>query len=511
MLKIIKDSKHNPYVITAIVSLVLSYLAVSTDNLLNHDAIFFMNAAKIYLRNDLKELIEYFPWPFYSWCVAILHKVLWFQHVEQTAHLFNAVVIAAICVLFIKVYAEITNNEGSLWVAAILVLTLVGINKYRADVMKDFGYWLSFLAGFYCLLRYYKRPRWLTALGWQLFTIAAFLFRIEGIVIMLLGPLAIFLKSVPVKEKVTQIIPLYGLYIVGLIVALVSLLFVDSQYANIQLGRLPMLLDYLNISGMLDSYDSAVKKLGEIFWYEGSKSKYYGLLVVIYAFTLLTYVTARIVGCLSFPYFVVLIFGAFKKHIVLNDSNKIVLYFIAFLFLFFYVYMIKGPVLSSRYTTSLVFMVLLLLGQIVERMLPVVNSSKHRKKIAAALFIYLFISTVDAVITTQGDSKTYILNAGYWVKDNTIHTTPVYSNYYKALYYTDREFSLQKRANLDGLIRKIRSGKIPSGAVVIFHIHSEKREMYMPRINEMEAAKKIELLERFSNDENDGLDIYKIK
>lgn len=503
--------KYNPYVITFFVSLIFSYLAVSTDNLLNHDAVYFMNSAKIYLRDGLSALINIFPWPFYSWLVAVIHQTSFFPHIEQTAHFINALFIAATCVLFIKIYVEVTSGEGSTWVAAILVLAFVGINKYRADVMKDFGYWLGYLAGFYCLLRYYKRPGWLAAVGWQVFTIIAFLFRIEGILIMLLGPLAIFLKNVSLKERVAQVLPLYGVYIIGLVVAVVTLLFIDSHDASLQLGRLPMLLDYLNVPGLIDSYDSAVKKLGEIFWYEGERAKYYNVLAIVYAFTLLAYVSVRVVGCLGFSYFVVLCFGVFKKQIVLNEYNRIILYFVAFLFLFFVVYMIKGPVLTPRYTTTLVFMLLLLLGQIVEGLLPSLNNSRHRKKIVVVAFIYLFISTADSVISTQGNSKTYVLNAGYWVKEHTSHTVPVHSNYYKALYYTDRDLSLQKRYRLNGLIRAIRSDKLVSGAVVMFHIDSDNSRKHMLRIDELKAENKIVFLKEFVNSDNDGIVICKVK
>lgn len=507
-----EKNKFNPYVITFCVSLFLSYLAVSTDNLLNHDAILFMNSAKIYLRDGFSALLKAFSWPLYPWMVAVLHQLSPLPHIEQTAHFINALLLSVVCVLFIRVYAEVTDHGGSLWVAAILVLTFVGINKYRADVMKDFGYWLTYLAGFYCLLRYYKRPGWLAAIGWQLFTIIAFLFRIEGIVIILLGPLAIFIKNISFKDKVSQLLPLYGVYIIGLVVAGVALLFVDFQDSEFQLGRLVSLPGYLNISGLLDSYDSAVSKIGEIFFYEGERlSKYYGLLAAIYAVVLMTYVSLKIISCISFPYFFVFLYGAYKKYFVINDSNKVVIYFILFLFLFFYVYMIKGPVLTPRYTTPLVFMLLLLLGQIVERVWPRLNNFRHGKKIAAAVFIYLFVSTVDSVISTQGDSKTYVLDAGYWVKEYTAHTVPVHSNYYKTLYYTDRDYSLQKRYELDELVGRVESDRISSGSILMFHIQSEDSEAYIPRVAELDEQNKIEFLQKFMNGDNDGIAIYRVK
>jgi hypothetical protein len=306
--------------------------------------------------------------------------------------------------------------------------------------------------------------------------------------------------------------PLYGIYIVGLFFAAIVLLFVDFQETGFNLGRLPSLLGYLDISGLMDSYHSAVGTIGEIFFYEGERlSKYYGLLATIYAVALLTYVSLKVVSCISFPFFTVFLYGVFKKYLVVSDSNKIVIYFILFLFLFFYVYMIKGPVLTPRYTTPLVFMLLLLLGQIVERLMPRLMSSRHSKKLAAAVFIYLFISTVDSVISTQGSSKTYVLDAGYWVEEHTLHTVPVYSNYYKTLYYTDREISLQQRYELEEMVDAVRSDQISSGSILMFHIESEDSGAYMPRISELDAQSKIESLQKFKNSDQDMIVIYRVR
>ncbi len=511
MLKNLVNDRYTPYITTFILSLVFSYLAISTDNLLNHDAVYFMNSAKVYLREGIAALFEVFHWPFYSLCVAVAHKALWFTHIEQTAHFIDALFIGATCILFIRIYAEITDGDGSLWVAAILVLTLVGINKYRADVMKDFAYWSFYLAGFYSLLRYYKNPNWAAAAGWQLFTILAFLFRIEGIVVILFGPLAILLKKIPFKQRLVQASALYTAYAIGLVVAIAVVLLTDVIDFGVHASRLPSLLSYMDIGSLVDSYNAAVSKLGEIYWYEGAHSKHYNVLVIVYAFTLLAYVSVRIIGCLSFPYFVVLGFGVFKKKIVLNEYNRIILYFTAFLFLFFVVYMIKGPVLSSRYTTSLVFMLLLLLGQVVERFLPYINSSIHKRKIWAVIIMFLFLRTADSVVSIQGDSKDYILDAGYWVKDNTAHTVPVYSNYYKALYYTDRDRLLQNNIGLGKMIKAVRDGSMVPDALLVIHIHQEDSESYQPRIDELVAAGKMGYIKEFANDDGDRLAIYEVR
>ena len=510
MIKILDINKYNPYIVTFCLSLLFSYLAISTDNLINHDAVFFMDAAIIYIRDGVVALFAKSNWPFYSWLVAMVHQISWFTHIEHTAHFINTLFIAATCLLFIRIYAEITNGKGSLWVASILVLTLVGINKYRADIMRDFAYWCFILAGFLCLLRYYKRPNFQMAIAWQLLLGLAFLMRIEGLVIIVFGPWVMFLNQrVSIKQRIIQVGTLYGIYVVGLITAAVVLL-MNSTHFNVPPSKLLSIMNYIDISELMGSYDAAVRKLAEIYWYEGLQlHKYYDGLAIVYAFTLLTYVLLKIIICLSFPYFVVLCFGVFKKHIVLNEYNMIIIYFAVFLFLFFYVYMIKAPVLSPRYTTSLVFMLLLLLGQVVEQLLPKITGSKYKRKILVMIFVYLLINTGDSVISTQGNSKTHVLQAGYWVRENVALSVPVYSNYYKALYYTGRGYSFRDSMKLEKLVEGIRNNIFGKEVYVIIKIEHEQSKVYTQKLDALINDGRLEYLREFTNDDNDRSVIYR--
>ncbi len=508
MLNIATLRKYNPYILTFLVSLIFSYLAVITDNLLNHDGIYFMNAANAYLQDGFAAMLNAFPWPFFSWLVANLHQIFWFPHIEQTGHFINAIFTAITCILFVRIYAEITNNEGSLWVAAILVLTLVGLNKYRADLMKDFGYWCFYLAGFYCLLRYYKKPNWMAAIGWQLFMGLAFLFRIEGLVIIVLGPLAVFIGSVSYKERIVQVVRLYSVYIVGLVVLLTVMLFVDVSSIDVQLGRLSLIASYFSFDPWINAYGVAIKNLGGFYTYEWAHHKHEHVLAIVYASSLLVYIFIKIAECVGFPYFVIFLYGVFKKHISINNYTKITLYFILFLFLFYVGYKSSGEikVVSSRYTTPLVFLLLLLIGQIVERILPAVSSSRYRKKIVAVVFLFLFLNTTDSVISTQGDSKTHVLQAGYWVEENTDHSVPVYSNYYKSIYYAGRGQELE----FEKLIAKIENGALGLNAYVIVKIDQEEDEEYTKILDGLSSDKKIEYLKNFTNDEGDRSVIYRL-
>jgi len=392
-----------------------------------------------------------------------------------------------------------------------LILAFGGINSFRADIMRNIPYWFFYLAGFFCLLRYYKSSGWATGIGWQLFAGLAFLARVEGLIIILLGPLALFLKHASMKQRIIQTGALYGLYAIGFIVAAAVLLALDISYLDIPVGKLKRTVHYIYGDGVFGLYDNAVRSVGKLYRYEGLHiDKNYWVLAVIHASGLLVYISVRVFECLGFFYSAIFAFGVFKRQIQISEYNRIILYFIAFLFLFFCIYMLRGPVFTPRYTTSLVFMLLLLTGQIVEGLLPAISISRHRTKIVSVIFLYLFFTTADSLITTQGDSNNYVLEAGSWVKKNVDHSIPVYSNYLKALYYTDIGSSRKDKMRFKKLLKGINNGTIAKGAYIIINIEQDQDENHAQIFDGLVADEKIEYVTKFANDDGDELVIYRL-
>jgi hypothetical protein len=105
---------------------------------------------------------------------------------------------------------------------------------------------------------------------------------------------------------------------------------------------------------------------------------------------------------------------------------------------------------------------------------------------------------------------TYILNAGHWVKENVDSSAAVYSNYYKAAYYTDRAASEDSSMEFTELMRAVENGSIGTKSYLIIKIEEDKAEMYMQEIGRLLAAKKIERVIEFSNDDNDRAVIYNV-
>jgi hypothetical protein len=506
--------KQSPYIATFLLSLLLSYIAIATDGFINHDGVFYGDAAKQLLRNGVAAAFQAYQWPFFSFLIAGVHTVTGLS-IEASAHLINILFLSISCLLFLKIYQKITFGHGSLWVAAFLILNLVGISTYREDIMRDFGYWCFFLAGFYSLLTYLEFPRWRTAMLFQLFMLLGFLFRVEAVAVMALAPFAVFLKEGSLKEKLKQIWPLYSIYLLLIAGVVLAYFVVGHSGSGVPLGRLPSIVSYLSLDNFTSSFHELVLKMGEIFHYDGGRlNKFYGTLAILVVVAVMTYIVLKAVVCMGVLYTALFCYGLYSKALVINLYNRVILYFALFFYLTFWAYTVQLSIISPRYTTTLVLMLLLLLAQMVEVMLPKLRGFKHGRKVIIAAAVILIVNTLDEVISLHGHRSNYIKHAAYWVRDNVDRSYLVYSNNEKAVYYSDRIGapwrSMYYTRPLDELVQSIENGKITSPSHLIVIIPKKKSEEIVLQLSSLEGEKRISKLKEFKNKREDRAAVFEL-
>lgn len=500
-----------PYITVFFCSILFSAIAFVQDSFINSDAIPYLDAAKAFLRDGFFASFAIYPWPFYSILLASAQQVAGVP-LELMAYIINASLIAISCVLFLKIYHEITNGKGSVWLAGILILSFTGINKYRDDIMRDFGYWCAFFSAFLCILHFYKKPSWRSSFGWQFFISLAFLFRIEAIALIFMGPFVVFLKKDGLKERFSQVFNLFSLFIVASLIFCVTLK-IGGANLDIPYGRVSEILSYLAIDKLLYSFNEAVSRLGHIFFYDGLHiDKYYLTLVTVMVVAMFVYLIIKILTCFTIPYSLAFFYGFYKKSVSLSIENKVVIYFIFTQAVVLVLFLSQKFLLTPRYATIFAFMLILLLGQMIERNLPYFKQSSRFKWFRAIVVIILFIQILDSLISVGGTSKHHLKMAGEWVRDNVVPKSKVYSNDKQALYYTDRGTSGRYWYPNDAdFITAIKLGKIKSPSYVIAYIRHNRSVELGREISILEKNRNFEKIKEFNNERNDKAVIYRAR
>jgi hypothetical protein len=512
MRKIIKldDTKiiESPYFVTIICSLFFSIIAYTCEPYVNHDGILYLDAAKAYLEKGFAESFRAYSWPFYSFFIATLFDCTGLS-IEFSAFIINTVLIVATCLLFLKIYSIVTNGEGNLWVAAFLILTLSGINKYRDDIMRDFGYWCFFLTGVLNLLLFYRKSGIFKSVLWQICLIIAFLFRSEALATIIAGPLIMFLKGIN-RRTCKDIISLYGVYILGFIFIALFVLLFQSESLGFYVDRTGNLFKFINIEIFLDNLDKSIRNIGDIFWYDGlNVDRYYGTLLTVFVVSMFCYTAIKITLCLSIPYAIVLSYGILKKNLSWSHDNIVIFYLASIQFIILITFLMQKLLLTPRYATVLVFFLLIYLGQIVENLLIMIKSYRYGKTIKIIFIALIVIQTGDALITFGGYSKRHVVMAGKWAKDNIEKNAPIYSHDLKALYYADRSYVGRYELPKDIIIEKIDNHGFSRNDYII--IHGKKETALKSQLSQYAKDKKIILVKEFNNKKKDWAIVCKIR
>jgi hypothetical protein len=418
--------------------------------------------------------------------------------------------IGLTCVVFVKIYDEITQRQGNLWVACILILTANIINKYRDDVMRDFGYWCFTLIGVYWLIRYFKIPKWHTAFGWQISIAAAFFFRIEAIVFLIFGPFVVFFK--PRKRKVLREFFLLQVFlIIGFMSTFLGFFFYEFERFNLATTRLKDIAAFLKLDSLKLGFNQAVSNIGNIFWYDGlNLDKYFLTLGIVLFAAMVVYCLVKIIVCLSIPYSALFVYGAVKKWAPVSTDNKLIVYFSSVQLFVLFSFLLKKYLIVPRYTAVLVFMLLLIIGQMIEYGYKNFAMKRYGKIFIVIFSGLILIQTGDALITFSGYSKSHIVKAGVWVKENLDTSTPIISTDLKAIHYADRRYVAGSEIKISEIISRIESKLFPSDSRLIVHGKEEELDTVVEKIKSYINSGDIKIEKEFRNNKGDWVLILKI-
>lgn len=174
----------------ALLSLTFSSWALFQDDVINPDGTLYVQAASKFAAGEWKEGFEIYSWPFYSLLIAGTSSVSGIG-LEAAAHVLDSLFYVIVSVTFVSIVRLLGASERVVFWSALIVLIYPGLNENRSSVLRDPGYLALYLLALFFFLRYQREPLWRHALGWGLCMTAATLFRMEGVVLLVLVPIVL--------------------------------------------------------------------------------------------------------------------------------------------------------------------------------------------------------------------------------------------------------------------------------------------------------------------------------
>ncbi|MGH8670975.1 MAG: hypothetical protein ACREUA_02905, partial [Burkholderiales bacterium] len=110
-----------------LISLLISAWSLYQDNVINDDGVLYLRTAELFSHGDWRGGMAGFPWPFYSWLIALTGRISGL-HLEAAAHLLNALFWGLTVYFFITLVRQLGGGTKVCAFAALIVLIQPQLN-----------------------------------------------------------------------------------------------------------------------------------------------------------------------------------------------------------------------------------------------------------------------------------------------------------------------------------------------------------------------------------------------
>jgi hypothetical protein len=378
------------------------------------------------------------------------------------------------------------------------------LNEYRSFVIRDFGYWAFCLVALAWFLRYLRAPRVGTAVAWGASIVLATLFRIEGLVILVLLPFALLLRpGVPFAARCGQVAAAQAV-LLTLLCALAAWTLFGLPIE--QTGRLTEPIQWVQQFGrqLTGGFQQKAAALGQAILNQYSTSyAMWGVLAV-----LLVILVGKTIGTLT-PLYTLLALHAWRGRLgpLPAGTGRVLGWLVLVQTAILVGFLANNFFLTGRFAMAWALTVMLLvpfsLVRLHELWLRRDAEARRKRWLFPAVCAVLLVMAVDGL--TFGSSKAYIRDAGLWLKERAPAEAKIHSNsrivtFYAAKRGADwaRGFTWEETAALlqDGSWRNY-----DYLAVAVDRKHPERAEALAAKLGRAPAA-------RFDNGRGDQVLVF---
>lgn len=461
-------------------SLLLSWIALRFDPVIARDASLYIDIARLTAHVGIEQARGQFDWPWFPILLGLLHMASGIG-LEVLAHLLCELFTALTCVLVVDLLQRIRLRYGY-W-AALVVLALPAFNSYRADIIRENGFWcFSFLA-LWAVTNWdqHRQFRWL-ALS-LLAVCLACVFRLEAV--CLLGAFILF---VVLRLPVTRAVKVGTVAAITLLFTVLGALLVMELRVGLLPGsRISYYVSRLDVPWLIGGFQSFAGQVAAAMPLDYARDDASLILALGFA----GYFVLRVAGCMGIfllPFCVGVrsAGGDRTRPWLLLDLAALSYSLVLLLFLY------SNLFLSQRY---LVLLELLLLP----RIFLGVHSMAIRWPRSPVILVAILLLQAVANVVSFSAPKTQLRDAGYWVGEYLKATDNVYTEDKRVKYYAGWPVGLEQPRRDEALSRT------GDGAFQFFVLDLKKH----PEEQIAELGRQgLELIAQFRNTQGDTCGVF---
>lgn len=436
---------------------------------INPDSVIYFEQARLFTLGDWHGAIKIFNWPLYGVCISLISKLTPLG-IHASAQLLNMLFFGLATASFLKIIRLASGRNRNIFIGALLLFSsLYIVGDVLEMLMRDTGFWAFYLTALMYFIRYILHRSQSDALLWQLSIIVATLFRIEGILFLILLPLTIVLiKPHGYNQRIQCLFHTYSISIVVTILITVTLI-TQPQLSMSQFGR----LDEVFTSNLYQELTHKLFNQSEIMAQQvlGSYLDEFAipglLLTFIYIICAKTISTTGVIGA------GLAVFGIKDTTIRIQPIVKHILIAAIGIALFSMgLIIIKVFVLSGRYVVALAWILLIFASFYLTTLSK--SKIKRRRVIFASICIILGLSFVKNILP-KGQGYNYTQDAITWLHMNKRDNAPVFFSDPRMRFYAKQSYIGKWSDNWTFLKSHIQSQSIDNYDYLIINRNDKKK------------------------------------
>jgi len=414
-----------------IVSLLLSLAAIYMDPVVNNDGILYIEAADHFRSGDWAAGFSLYKWPFYSLVIAAAGAVPGIAG-GHAAYATNAVLYVVLVLGFVALVRAMGGQGRVLWLALAVALLHPVLNEYRPFIIRDVGYWACYLWSLAYFFTYLRTGHRRLLLFWALFSLFAFLFRVEGVLLITLLPALLLAGRLHGRQRLSALAAAFGIaaLILGGAPLWQYVSEVDITRQSLASNPLGHVIQSWNARGseILDRLHVLQREFPGISSNVTAFAAYFSTVLFLILFEL--------VRTLGVVFSGLVVFGLARYAGFFPEGLRNWWWLIAGIQgLLVFQFAFSNFFLAERYTAGLALTLLVVVPFCLDRLLSRWRGSGVRVPWPGAVLILLLLVEAGDGIDVRTD-KLYLKEAGLWLRRNADSHDTIYSNSRILVYYS---------------------------------------------------------------------------
>ncbi len=427
---------------------------------INVDSLLYFESARLFAIGEFKQGVAVFNWPLYSLLISAVHRITGLS-IHTSAQVLDIVFFAISTFSFSYLIKLAGGNKLTIACGVFLLLsTPYIVGDVLPMLLRDQGFWAALLTSLVFFVQYYRIQKISDALLWQVLTIVAMLFRIEGITFLIGLPFILWLRhDLSFKQKLRQYLLINSISILAAL-CMLAMLLLSSSVTLSDFGRIKEVISLA--SDVSHAFNLKAAMMGNVL---GGYFEDYGLMALVAG--LLSILLLKVASIISWPVIALYVLNRTQQislALPLQADTRLIFYSVSAISIInASASMARVFVLSNRYIVTIGFIALIFAAFCLASLINKLRTNTFNRSWHKWLTIGLIVTFSASYIKNTLPKKagyTFEQDAVAYVKQKNITNDRIFFVTDKTVFYAGARFTGRHSDHWKLTIDAIKDGSI---------------------------------------------------